>query len=62
MADNAEALRQVLGRGFGGGDPAVADQFAGASTVEREYAAPDLAGGVDLLKAMIREARSTCQT
>lgn len=57
MTDNAEALRQVIERGFGGGDLSVADEFAGDNTIEHEYAAPDLPGGVDLLKAMISEAR-----
>lgn len=57
MTNNAEALRQVIERGFGSGDLSVADKFAGDSTVEHEYAAPDVPGGVDLLKAMISEAR-----
>lgn len=57
MTNNSEALRQVIERGFGGGDLSVADEFAGESTVEHEYAAPDLPGGVELLKAMIGEAR-----
>jgi predicted ester cyclase len=57
VTENAEALRQVIERGFGRGDLSVADEFAGDHTVEHEYAAPDLRGGVDLLKAMISEAR-----
>ena len=57
MTNNAEALRQVIERGFGGGDLSVADEFAGDTTVEHEYAAPAVRSGVDLLKAMISEAR-----
>lgn len=58
MLDNAAALRQVIERGFGAGDLSVADEFAGETTVEHEYGAPDLSGGIELLKAMIGEARS----
>lgn len=58
MSDNAGALRQVIERGFGGGDLSVADEFAGETTVEHEYGAPQLSGGVELLKAMIGEARA----
>jgi predicted ester cyclase len=57
VTTNAEALRQVIERGFGAGDLSVAEEFAGDETIEHEYAAPDVPGGVDLLKAMIGEAR-----
>jgi predicted ester cyclase len=57
MTNNVEALHQVIERGFGGGDLSVADEFAGDTTVEHEYAAPDVRSGVHLLKAMIKEAR-----
>jgi predicted ester cyclase len=57
VTNNAEALRQVIERGFGAGDLSVADDFAGEDTIEHEYSAPDVSGGVDLLKAMISEAR-----
>ena len=57
MTNNSEALRQVIERGFGGGDLSVADEFAGSTTKEHEFAAPDICNGVDLLKAMINEAR-----
>jgi predicted ester cyclase len=57
MTNDLEALRQVIERGFGGGDLSVADDFAGTTTKEHEFAAPNISNGVDLLKAMITEAR-----
>lgn len=58
MTDNAEALRQVVERGFGQGDLTVADEFAGTTISEHEYGAPAANSGSELLKAMIEEARA----
>jgi predicted SnoaL-like aldol condensation-catalyzing enzyme len=58
VSDNIERLRRVIEHGFGGGDLAVAEELAGETIIEHEYAAPRIAPGPELLKAMINEARS----
>jgi predicted SnoaL-like aldol condensation-catalyzing enzyme len=58
VSDNIERLRRVVEHGFGGGDLAVAEELAGETIIEHEYAAPRIAPGPELLKAMINEARS----
>ncbi|HVM13931.1 MAG TPA: ester cyclase [Egibacteraceae bacterium] len=55
---NADALRQVIEKGFGQGDLDVADTFAAGKIKEHEYGAPDLTDGPELMRAMIHEARS----
>lgn len=55
---DADALRQVIEKGFGQGDLSVADSFAAPTVREHEYGAPPAASGPDLMRAMIREARA----
>jgi len=62
--DNADALRQVIERGFGRGDLSVADDFAGETITEHEYEyeyeydAPGGRDGPPLLRTMISDART----
>jgi hypothetical protein len=50
VSDNIERLRRVIEHGFGGGDLAVAEELAGETIIEHEYAAPRIAPGPELLK------------
>ena len=56
--DNAGVLREVLEKGFGGGDLSVADRCAGPTIIEHEYGAPQLDTGAATLRAQIEGARS----
>lgn len=58
MTDNAAILREVIEHGFGTGDLSVADRFAGQAVFEHEYLAPSGATGVEIMRAMITEART----
>lgn len=55
--ENASVLREVLEKGFGGGDLTVADRCAGPTFVEHEYGAPQLESGAATLRAQIETAR-----
>ena len=56
--DESAVLREVIEKGFGGGDLTVADRFAGPVITEHEYLAPPGASGAATLRAMIIEARA----
>lgn len=58
LTDNAAILREVLEQGFGAGDLSVAERFAGQAVLEHEYLAPSGATGVEVMRAMIAEARA----
>jgi predicted ester cyclase len=56
--DEMSALREVIERGFGGGELSVADRFAGVTIIEHEYLAPVGVTGADSLRAQITAARA----
>jgi predicted SnoaL-like aldol condensation-catalyzing enzyme len=56
--DESAVLREVIEKGFGGGDLTVADRCAGAVITEHEYLAPVGVTGAATLRAMITEARA----
>lgn len=55
---NIDLFRQIIERGFNGGDLSVADEICAAGLIEHQYLTPQNLRGPDILKSQITSARA----